>query len=265
MNDTKIAAKLRATVKRFLGKLSPHFSRPKCAFIADMMYGLMAGGDIKLFCIIRGYGPRISMKKSEDRLSFHLAAEGIDVTLQKLIANEVAKRVDRRTLIIVDPSDIQKPYAFQMKFLSKVWDGSRGDVGANLGYYGCMAVVCEDGGRRPLPMHLRFWSPNAPGFKSENEELENVFDTIIEATNGIVPVRLPDIKDKLLHIVVVKGFGQKPMMLLTSLANTTTRKDLWQVVSGYITRWRVEETIRYIKRRVALTLNRYRPVEPAIS
>lgn len=28
---------------------------------------------------------------------------------------------------------------------------------------------------------------------------------------------------------------------------TTTRKDLWQVVNGYITRCRVEETIRYVK------------------
>ena len=61
---------------------------------------------------------------------------------------------------------------------------------------------------------------------------------------GVVPVRLPDLKGKLLHMVVVRGFGQKPMMLLTTLAKTTTRTDLWQVVSAYITRWRVEETIR---------------------
>ena len=54
---------------------------------------------------------------------------------------------------------------------------------------------------------------------------------------GVVPVRLPDLKGKLLHMVVVRGLGQKPMMLLTTLAKTTTRTDLWQVVSAYITRW----------------------------
>ena len=32
---------------------------------------------------------------------------------------------------------------------------------------------------------------------------------------GVVPVRLPDIPEKLLHMVVVRGFGQKPMMLLS--------------------------------------------------
>lgn len=71
-----------------------------------------------------------------------------------------------------------------MDFLSKVWDGSKGDVGSNLGYYGCMAVACDNGGRRPIPLHLRFWSPDAPGFTSENDELENVFGTIIEASSS---------------------------------------------------------------------------------
>jgi len=38
-------------------------------------------------------------------------------------------------------------------------------------YYGCMAVACENGGRKPMPLHLRFWSPDAPGFTSEYGEV----------------------------------------------------------------------------------------------
>jgi hypothetical protein len=336
MNDSKIAAKLRAQLKRFLGELLPHFSKPKTAFLGDMFYGLMAGGDVKLSKICRAYRPTITMKKAGDRLCMHLDDERIEKTLHSFIARKVARRVKPDTLIIVDPSDIQKPYATQMDFLSKVWDGSKGAVGDNLGYYGCMAVACENGGRRPMPMHLRFWSPDAPGFTSENDELESVFDVIIGATGGrgifiydrggdniefyryflrknvdfivrlksrsviswkrrlmcddlaaqctlryadtitfdshgktfrvvlnygVVPVRLPEISGRLLHMVVVKGFGQKPMMLLTTLAKTTARKDLWQVVTAYITRWRVEETIRYIKQAYNLEdirLLRYR-------
>ncbi len=35
------------------------------------------------------------------------------------------------------------------------------------------------------------------------------------------------------------------MLLLTTLAGTTSRKSLWQVVEGYLTqRWRVEDAIR---------------------
>ena len=69
---------------------------------------------------------------------------------------------------------------------------------------------------------------------------------------GVVPVRLPDIPDRLLHMVVVRGFGKQPMMLLTTLANSMSREALWQVVEGYITRWRVEDTIRYVKQSYKL-------------
>jgi len=37
-----------------------------------------------------------------------------------------------------------------MEYLAKVWDGSKGEVGDNLGFWGCMAVACESGGRRRL-------------------------------------------------------------------------------------------------------------------
>ncbi len=64
---------------------------------------------------------------------------------------------------------------------------------------------------------------------------------------GSMPVRLPFLPDKELTMVVVKGFGQTPMMLLTSLRVVNSFEGVWQVVSGYISRWRIEETIRFVK------------------
>ena len=64
---------------------------------------------------------------------------------------------------------------------------------------------------------------------------------------GVMTVRLPQRPDKPLRMVVVKGFGDEPMLLLTTLAATDSRKALWQVVEGYLTRWRVEDAIRFVK------------------
>ena len=89
MNDSKIAAKLRAQLKRFLGELLPHFSKPKTAFLGDMFYGLMAGGDVKLSKICRAYRPTITMKKAGDRLCMHLDDEGIEKTLHSFIAKAI--------------------------------------------------------------------------------------------------------------------------------------------------------------------------------
>ena len=214
-----------------------------------------------------------------------------------------------------------------MQYLSKVWDGSKGEVGDNLGFWGCMAVACQSGGRRPIPLHFKLWSADSPEFVSENEEVKDIVRSISKHTKkrgiyvydrggdniefyrfllsnglyfivrlkeryvrswkrkvmcgelawqcrmlyrevipfdhhgkerlltiefGVVPVRLPDIPDRLLHMVVVKGFGQKPMMLLTTLAQNTSRDALWLVVEGYITRWRIEDTIRHVKQSYGL-------------
>ena len=63
---------------------------------------------------------------------------------------------------------------------------------------------------------------------------------------GSMPVCLPEFK-KPLNMVVIKGFGGKPMMLLTSLQINSPQKDLWFIISAYLKRWSIEETIRFIK------------------
>ena len=64
---------------------------------------------------------------------------------------------------------------------------------------------------------------------------------------GFVPVRLPEVPDRPLWLVVVKGFGNRPMMLLTTEPMRRNRTVLWWAVEAYLTRWRVEDTIRFIK------------------
>jgi hypothetical protein len=64
---------------------------------------------------------------------------------------------------------------------------------------------------------------------------------------GYVPVRLPEWRERHLWLVVAKGFGQKPLMLLTTEPMRRNRKVLWWAIEAYLTRWRVEDTIRFIK------------------
>jgi len=62
-----------------------------------------------------------------------------------------------------------------------------------------------------------------------------------------IPVRLPG-RDSPLFLVVVKGFGKEPMMLLTSCpVNLKVKEAIWRIVEIYLTRWKCEESFRYIK------------------
>ena len=72
-------------------------------------------------------------------------------------------------------------------------------------------------------------------------------ETNVPVSFGTMPVRLPHHQDVQLNMVVVNGFGSAPMMLLTSLPVSQTFESQWRIVEGYVSRWRIEETIRYVK------------------
>lgn len=64
--------------------------------------------------------------------------------------------------------------------------------------------------------------------------------------NGL-SVKLPKY-DHPLFLVVAKGFGKTPMMLLTSCPiNTTIKETIWRIIEIYLTRWKCDESFRYIK------------------
>ena len=326
MQTTRVAGKLRVQIHQFLGILSPHFSKPKTKFLEQMLFGVSASQDCKLSQVARVLGEPILLKKTEERLSRHLAAPGLGRTVQRQIVVPAARRVRADTLIVVDPTDIRKPYAQAMPHLATVRAGSTGEL-VN-GYWACVALACEPERRRVLPLMQELWSAQAPDFKSENTQLLSIIDTMAGATDqrgvyvldrggdrlklyepllarglrfiirlrgdrhlvvrgrarrahdlargarmcyaetvvreaaggekkvhleyGFVRVRLPGRRDVELTLVVVRGFGQEPLLLLTNVAVKATRRSVWWVVGGYWTRWLVEETIRFIKQSYRL-------------
>ncbi len=335
-NDSIIAFKTREQLRKYLGIFSPQIrgSRWKMEFLGQMLFGIQAARDTLMSEIARSLQEDILAKKTQERLERHLATEGMDSKVHGSILCDAAPGIHDDTLIIVDPTDVQKGYAEKMPYLAKVWDGSKGRVGDSLGYTLCMAIACENGCRKIVPLMLRLWSSAHPEFVSENDEVEQVIGQIASTTNGrgmfvydrggdgdnmfrfyidhgldfivrlvgdrhllnwggrtdrskvlavdlarqctlryedsvlfkshnkvhnvrvkygSMPVRLPDRPDTDLHLVVVKWpGGEKPMMLLTTLNAVRTRKALWEVVQGCLTRWRVEDTIRYIKQSYRL-------------
>ena len=328
--DTKISSNAREQLEQFLGVFYTRFSKPRLKFLRQMLYGIQITKSVILNKIAAEIDENIKQSKIEMRLSHHLAFKDLWKHIHEAVMEHARKFVRKSTLIIIDPSDVQKPYAKKMQFLAKVWDGSKGRVGDNLGYWGCMAVACEPGRRRGVvPLQFRLWSTEDPEYKGENAEIEAIIDSIraevgnkgiyvydrggdrneifryfisngldfivrmmqnrylmyegvrqhilvlaakchtphtsVVAFNangeekdttihyGAMPVRLPENPDfpgmheKDLRLVVVRGFGQCAMLILTTLQGDGSKEDVWRVVQGYLTRWRVEETIRFVK------------------
>jgi len=315
------ATRLREQIAQFSGNLSQGLSKPTRRLIQEAIYGIQARQSVHLTEIARSLEEKIPLIKTENRLSRNLRRPELRTTLQDALVRQGAKRMGRDTLLILDLSDLVKPYAKKMEYLARVRDGSEGKLAD--GYWLCQVIGVENEGNEITPLYGELYSSQAKDFVSENREILKALRKVSRAVGekgvwvidrggdrgrlyeeliphglrfivrqmgdrdlfsgpgrgstlqialdcplpyqtqivrevkgkeqvfhlsyGFRAVRLPEHPEVPLWLVVVKGLGETPLMLLTSLPMRRNRRLLWWVVSAYLTRWRVEETIRFGK------------------
>ncbi len=66
---------------------------------------------------------------------------------------------------------------------------------------------------------------------------------------GYLPVRLPDVPDRPLSIVVIRGIGTAPIILLTTEPARSNRAVLTALVESYLRHWRVKLTTQHFYNR----------------
>jgi Transposase DDE domain len=77
-------------------------------------------------------------------------------------------------------------------------------------------------------------------------KIEKGEEKVYQLRYGAEPIRLPGREEKL-FLVVVAGFGREPLLLLTNLSGVRDSQSLWGIVRIYLTRWKIEETFRFVK------------------
>jgi len=84
--------------------------------------------------------------------------------------------------------------------------------------------------------------------KAQITKIEDGRETVINISFGITKVDLINQDDLQYYAVVIKGFGQHPMILLTNNeVNIRDSKSIYHIVEVYLTRWKCDECYRYIK------------------
>lgn len=325
MNIAKIAQKIQEQMQQFSGKLSCGLPKVARRFIGEAIYGIQSRGSVKLSEIARSLDEGIALHKTITRLSNQLQRRGLLEHLEERIIGEGARRVQQETLLIIDVSDIVKPYAEKMQYMARVRDGSSGSI--EDGYWTMQVVGVEAGGKEITPLYHELYSQDCPDFKSENQEIKKAIEAVSSQVQGngiwmidrggdrrklfnfllhnkkrfiirlvgnrdvvyrgkkvvaeqlaqscplvytdrvikedreqeqaytisygFRKVRLPGRKERL-WMVVVAGFGKEPLLLLTTERMENKRQRLWWVVEAYLTRWRIEETIRFVKQSYQL-------------
>ena len=317
VNNNTLGHNLKRGVINFCKKLSGGLKKPIQKFISDMVYGIIASQSSHLTAMARKLNEKIALDKTVERLSRNLMNfENTEVLTENYI-NTVKPHFDDSTVLLVDDSDITKPYSQKLEGLCRVKDGSAGELADGYWFAGVSALTATH--KQPIPVYSRNYSSKEKDYKSNNAETVKsleflsahfskanirafdrgydggyIFDYLIpkdehfivrlvgnrncvykgktvlvstlaskfkgkyvlifEAKDGkkvnckisIVPIFLPNYPDKPLNLVICKGFGKEPLMLLTNLQSDDPRLGV-TITKVYLLRWRIEEYYRFKK------------------
>jgi len=85
-------------------------------------------------------------------------------------------------------------------------------------------------------------------FKARITKIDQGKESEIELQYGITQVSIKDIPGHTFYAVIIKGFAEKPMILLTNVqTDINNPNDVYSTIERYLTRWKCDECFRYIK------------------
>lgn len=319
-NDTTLSERITVEIERFAQLITQGLSKPKKKFVSQMLFGIQASRDIKLSNIARSLDEDIRLIKTENRLSRNAQAEDLTLHLNQEVIKRGSKRLLENTVIALDLSDINKPFAKKMDYLADVWDGSEGRV--NKGYWLLEAAAADVDSENITPLYSELYSHQVTNYESENQKIIRLVELISKAADkrgifaldrgadrkilvgefGKLGIRFvirisgrrnlqnrdkeqekvlsiarsirckdsytvtidregykEDIEITLgkrdglrlngvdVSLVVVRGFGKDPMLLLTNV-----NKEPKEILEIYLTRWKCEESFRFLKQEYHL-------------
>lgn len=167
-NYNTLGHNLKRGIINFCGKLSKGFGRPVQKFIAEMVYGLIAGKSCFLTEIARNLNEDIALDKTVERLSRNLMNFDGE---QKLIQNyfeSIKCHFDESTVLIIDDGDVSKPHSSKLEGICRVRDGSTGELTDGYWSAGVSALTATQ--KQPIPVYSRIYSTEEKDYVSNNAE-----------------------------------------------------------------------------------------------
>jgi len=182
MEYTKVAVRLRGQIGGFSGELSKGLPKVSKRLVSELVYGIQASQSVVLTKVGRVLEEKVSIKKTEERLSRQLGRRSLGSVVQHNLLKEGASRIHEDTLLIFDPSDLRKKYAKKMENLCTIRDGSEKELGP--GYWLSHVVGAELQGESVVPLYGGLYSTESSDFMSENREWLSVIDSVSEAVSS---------------------------------------------------------------------------------
>lgn len=168
-NYNTLKHNLKRDIVNYSKKISKKLKRTESKFTTQMIYGLLTAQSCQLSKISRALNEDILLKKTIDRLSRNLNNFTSAEILHESYLSTIKSHIDDESVLIIDGSDITKNHATKMECISKVRDGSSGEI--KNGYHSLGIVALSKKNNLPIPVYSKIYSATEKNFKSENTEV----------------------------------------------------------------------------------------------
>ncbi len=166
----------------FLKKIGKNLSVPSKKFLRDSLVGLLRCGK-PVVCQMARHLPDQHREFTSrlDRLETHLVkANDFDEKVKGQLPVYWQPFIRDDTPIILDLTDIAKPYAKQMDYLATVRDGSTGEL---VNGYWVAEIYASLSPKNPVPVLLEPFSHQEPENPGQNPVVLGAIDRVFEQTN----------------------------------------------------------------------------------
>ncbi|MGG4181679.1 transposase [Virgibacillus pantothenticus] len=167
----------KRSILNFSSKLSEGMQKPNRKFLMDMLFGLAKGKSVLLsdiaLALEESIDPIQTIKRLSSRLEEFHEEEQLLANYKKITQSQL-KSGDN--LVIVDTSEIIKPYSNKLEALGQVRDGSTGKI--EKGYWTTNMIAVGKKTKHPLPLYSHLYSSVEEEFISENEETYKGLDHV---------------------------------------------------------------------------------------
>jgi len=146
--------------------------------IHELLIGMITSRSVLLTEIARKLKIKGTIKHIHKRLDRNLKELELGELEEKLIYQNAAA-IEEMDLCILDMSDIAKPYASKMEYLGTVHDGSAKKEVSGFPMMGIVSINPSEKSKQfPVANYLKIFSRKAPGYMSDNDEIEKAISAI---------------------------------------------------------------------------------------
>jgi hypothetical protein len=174
---------LSANLHDFLKKVSGNLLLPDRKFLRDAIIGLLRCGQ-PIICKMARVLPnqRTKITSRIDRLDEQLLSNGdFDKQVQEAAAQTCLPLITDDTPIILDLSDLAKPFSRKMDYLATVRDGSTGRLVSG---YWLVEMYASVNHSNPVPVLLEPFSHNEPESAGQNPVVCEAIRRVFKLTNN---------------------------------------------------------------------------------